>query len=403
MKKVLSFLLITIFLLSALSTVTFAAAPQTSDFVAGTGFFVYEGSTKKDRDIPTLTQITDGVQVSHGGWYASGADYGGIISAQKVDLNGFEITVKFNNIPTYSGDDCWIAFDFLAAQRGFYTDNFDVATGNKGMMNLIRYGNGGFQAMDGLTSFSGKKTVSNDLFKFKTGDVVTLTVNRTAVGDYTYTFKKEGVADPVVIDYDYPMDELFSDGKAYFSLAASSKKSVADDFVYTITNVKNGTAMTAADRAAIEAAKRGADAAATLAEANARITSANNTVQKAITRAQACGSDEALAKANKGAAKVAEAKTTVESGTFTLDNIKELCTEATNLAKAANNLSKEAENAATDTESETESQAVTEAQTQATDTADEGGFPGWAIALIVGGAVVIVAVVVILVVVRKKK
>ena len=411
MKKILAFLIVTVMLLASLP-LAISAAPLASDFVPGSGFYVY-GPTfvKGEKDVPTITQTSDGVTVTHGGYYWEGKDYGGIFSAQKVDLNGFEVTVRLDKVHT--SDDCWFAFDFLAAQRGFYTDKFNVETGNQGMLNLIRQDRGTFSAMDGLTSFSSKKTVTNDLFKFKAGDVVTLTVNRVDYGNYTYTFKKAGVADPVVIDYEYPMDDLFRDGKAYFSLSASSKTSVADDFIYTIVDVKNGTPMTPTERAAIDVAKFAKDSAAIIQEANGRVNNAKITVEKSVARAQATGDIDAIAKANEAAAKLTAAKTRVDSGTFSITEIRTLCTEATQLAYDANKLSAAAEKAAedatdTDTEAQTEAKteaetkAQTEAQTKAPVADKDGGFPGWAIALIIGG-VAVVAVVVILVVVRKKK
>ena len=399
MKKLLSFLLISVFLLSAFSTAAFAAAPQTSDFVPGTGYVI--GSV---RNVPTISQESDGVKVMFGGYYAAGADIGGAITAQKVDLNGFEVTVRLDKVHTSS--DCWYAFDFLIAQRGFYTDKFNPDTGNQGMLNLIRQDRGTFTPFEGLTSFSAKTAVTNNFFKFQNGDVVTLTVNRTPIGNYTYTFKKAGVTDPVKIDYEFPMDELFPDGKAYFGLFASSQTSAADDFIFTITDMKNGAPLTPTDREAIEAAKQNANADAVQTEVNARINTAQGTIDKAIARATACGSQEALAKANAAATKLGEAKTAVESGNYTLDNIKAICSAALELANEANKLSKDAEKAAAaETETETQTEAattpVTEAVTDAVQT-EEGGFPVWAIALIAGGAVVIVAVVV-LVVIRKKK
>lgn len=403
MKKLLSFLLISVFLLSAFSTAAFAAAPQASDFVPATGYIV--GGV---RNVPTISQESDGVKVMFGGYYSAGADIGGAISAQKVDLNGFEVTVRLDQVHT-SGD-CWYAFDFLVAQRGFYTDNFNPETGNQGMINLLRPNDAhsSFTPFEGITSFSAKTAVKNDFFKFKNGDVVTLTVNRTPVGNYTYTFKKAGVADPVKIDYEFPMDELFPDGKAYFGLFASSNGSAADAFVYTITDMKNGAPLTPTDREAIENAKQNADADAVLTEVNARINTAQGTIDKAIARATACGSQEALAKANAAATKLGEAKTAVESGSYTLDNIKAICSAALDLANEANKLSKDAEKAAaaeTETETETQTETATTPVTEVvTDDAQakDGGFPVWAIALIAGGAVVIVAVVV-LVVIRKKK
>lgn len=408
MKKLLSFSMMVMLLLSTFSVASFAAKPSPIDFVAGTGFYLYDaqGQKTETKDVPEITAVSDGVQVKHGGYYAGGADCGGVITGEKINLNGFKVTVRLDHVPTYDNDDTWFAFDFLAAKRGFYVDNFNPeGGGNTGILNLIRPNKGTLQAM-GSDSWTQEGSFTNDVYKFATGDVVTLTVNRTALGGYTFTLEKTGISAPVDVGYEFPVDDIFPDGKAYFSLIASSKKSVADDFVYTITDMVDGTEMTEAERAAIDEAKLEQDADAKREQANGRIELAEKAVTQAKSRAEACGSDGAMTKVNEAQAKVDQAKAAVESGEYTLQQIKDLCSEVTKLVSDANTLCKAAEDAAEKqtTEIETEkTEEQSEAESEAPSDDKKDGFPVWAIALIAGGAVVVVAVVVILTVLRKKK
>ena len=129
MKKFLSIALAAVLLVTALSVMAFAAAPKAADFKANNGFFIYEGKANKTevQDVPTVSDSENGVKVVHGGYYSSGDNCGGVVSVEKYDLDGFEATVVFEKAPEVSVEtDCWVAFDFLAAPRAFYTNNLNV-------------------------------------------------------------------------------------------------------------------------------------------------------------------------------------------------------------------------------------------------------------------------------------
>lgn len=139
MKKFLSLALATVAVFATASIAAYAEAPKAADFKANNGFFIYEGKENKTdvQDPADLSDTDKGLKIVHGGYYSSGENCGGVVSNEKYDLNGFEATVYFEKAPEVTTDtDCWVAMDFLAAPRAFYTGDFNVETGNQGMLDL---------------------------------------------------------------------------------------------------------------------------------------------------------------------------------------------------------------------------------------------------------------------------
>ena len=131
MKKFLSFALVAVMLFASISLIASAEAPKADEFIANNGFFIYEGKSNKTdvQDPATLKDTDKGLRVVHGGYYSSGDNCGGVVSAEKYDLNGFEATVYFEKAPEVeTTTDCWVAMDFLAAPRAFFTNNFKEDT-----------------------------------------------------------------------------------------------------------------------------------------------------------------------------------------------------------------------------------------------------------------------------------
>lgn len=406
MKKFLSLALATVAVFATASIAAYAEAPKAADFKANNGFFIYEGKENKTdvQDPADLSDTDKGLKIVHGGYYSSGENCGGVVSNEKYDLNGFEATVYFEKAPEVTTDtDCWVAMDFLAAPRAFYTNNFNVETGNQGMLDLIRFGKPYIEVYEGITGFSGVynsqgvDASTNDMFSIKNDTTLTVKIARNEDGTYKMTYAREGFED-FELPYAFPMNDVFPDGKAYFSVIASCEIAPADGWTYYITDVKNGTEMTEEEIAAIAKAKEEAALAAKVEDANKEVTAAEGKATEAMEKAEAAGSDDAKAKAQEALDAIAAAKAAVEEGNF--DEAYAQSELARDYAKEANDLSKKATKGA---DGETTDNPKAE-NTDNTDNNDQKveskGNSTWIIILI---AVVVVVVIVVIVVATKKK
>lgn len=231
-------------------------------FVAGNGYHIISDDGEKiadnspvtvtDIEIVTGTSLIIGVadgkpiyqesntkqnavQVSHGGYYQDGKNWGGVALKDAYKLDGLSVTVKFDEVPKVdSGKDCWICIDFLNKPQLFQVGD---VPGNPGFMNLIRFGKPGLELYDGMTKFQGLTGLEYDssMFAIKSGDVVTVSAKLDgdyyaftfANGDKTYTYKYESS----------DFTKIFTDGKAHVAVSASCKGSQKDAFKYTITDI----------------------------------------------------------------------------------------------------------------------------------------------------------------------
>lgn len=406
MKKFLSLALATVAVFATASIAAYAEAPKAADFKANNGFFIYEGKENKTdvQDPADLSDTDKGLKIVHGGYYSSGENCGGVVSNEKYDLNGFEATVYFEKAPEVTTDtDCWVAMDFLAAPRAFYTGDFNVETGNQGMLDLIRFGKPYIEVYEGITGFSqvynsqGVDASTNEMFSIKNDTTLTVKIARNEDGTYKMTYAREGFED-FELPYAFPMNDVFPDGKAYFSVIASCEIAPADGWTYYITDVKNGTEMTEEEIAAIAKAKEEAELAAKVEDANKEVTAAEGKATEAMEKAEAAGSDDAKAKAQEALDAIAAAKAAVEEKNF--DEAYAQSELARDYAKEANDLSKEATKGA---DGETTDNLKAE-NTDNTDNNDQKveskGNSTWIIILI---AVVVVVVIVVIVVATKKK
>ena len=405
MKKFLSLALATVAVFATASIAAYAEAPKAADFKANNGFFIYEGKENKTdvQDPADLSDTDKGLKIVHGGYYSSGENCGGVVSNEKYDLNGFEATVYFEKAPEVTTDtDCWVAMDFLAAPRAFYTGDFNVETGNQGVEDLIRFGKPYLEIYDGITGFSqvynsqGVDASTNDMFSIKNDTTLTVKMARNDNGSYTMTFAREGFED-FVVPYELPMQDVFPDGKAHFSVIASCEIAPADGWTYYITDVKNGTAMTEEEIAAIAKAKEEAERAAKVEDANKEVTAAEGKATEAMEKAEAAGSEDAKAKAQEALDAIAAAKAAVEEGNF--DEAYAQSELARDCAKEANDLSKEAAKAS-DGEKAEDDKKDNENTENNDQKVESKGNSTWIIILI---AVVVVVVIVVIVVATKKK
>ena len=406
MKKFLSLALATVAVFATASIAAYAEAPKAADFKANNGFFIYEGKENKTdvQDPADLSDTDKGLKIVHGGYYSSGENCGGVVSNEKYDLNGFEATVYFEKAPEVTTDtDCWVAMDFLAAPRAFYTGDFNLETGNQGVEDLIRFGKPYLEIYDGITGFSqvynsqSVDAATNEMFAIKSGITLTVKMARNDNGSYTMTFAREGFED-FVVPYELPMQDVFPDGKAHFSVIASCEIAPADGWTYYITDVKNGTEMTEEEIAAIAKAKEEAELAAKVEDANKEVTAAEGKATEAMEKAEAAGSDDAKAKAQEALDAIAAAKAAVEEKNF--DEAYTQSELARDYAKEANDLSKEATKDAAGENTDDLKTENTENTENNDQKVESKGNSTWIIILI---AVVVVVVIVVIVVATKKK
>lgn len=205
--------------------ITIAAVMPTSasssKWTAGNGYLV------DDKNSPvTVTETDKGIEVSHGGYYTNGQNWGGVVYNEKVELDGFSVEISIDELPD-TGTDTWFSVDFLQKPQLFQVGDF---ASNKGIVNLVRFLGGKFENY-GPSAWANAGTDANDAFKLEEGGKLTVSVAKKG-GKYYLTVN--GVESAT----GYDLTGIADDGKAYLVISASMKDSNADNgFVYTITKL----------------------------------------------------------------------------------------------------------------------------------------------------------------------
>ncbi len=278
MKKFLSICLAALMISSMVSVAAFAAA---ADWTSGNGFHIIEvaddGSrVEVEKNSPvTVTDNADGtIHVTHGGYYQSGDNWGGVSSNDTYNLNGLKVDVTFEEIPEATAStDCWMAVDFLKNCGPFYAAAANVAD-NPGFMSLVRFSQPAVSFHNGVDSFAALFNSSNilednSMFAIGAGDTLTVSVKMADTGYYEVTYTKNGESSYTItpgVDIEVvnakALAELFADGKAHVTVMASCLGSQPDGFKYNV-KVTDGTEFTAADieanAAALAASQKEAD------------------------------------------------------------------------------------------------------------------------------------------------
>lgn len=401
MKKFLSIAMVAVMIFAAISVVAYAEAPKAADYVANNGYLI-DGANAP----AVFADTAKGLQVINGGEYVSGDNCGGVVSTVKYDLNGFEAVINFEKAPEVTAStNCWVATDFLVAPRGFHTGKFNAEDGgNQGIMNLIRFGKPYFEAFDGVNSFSKLGDTSkldatvNSMFYITSGTTLTVKVNRTETGLYALTYARDGYEDLTVWEYD--VADVFPDGKAHFAVITNCGGTANDAWTYYISDIKNGTEMTAEEIEAIAAAKAAAELAAKTEAANEKIANAEEKIAEITELVETSADDTAISKLEEANAAVEEAKAAVEAAEF--DGIDDILNTIDDLVFEAKDAAKNAapkEEAKDDTSKDNAGNEATENKGNDVAAEDDAGFP-WVIVIV---AVVVVAAVVVVVVAKKKK
>ncbi len=240
-------------ILSAALITTAAVLPASASsdkWVAGNGFLI-DGKNSP----VTVTETDKGIQVSHGGYYVNGIDWGGVAYNEKIVLDGFSVEMTIDKLPN-TDDDCWISVDFLQKPELFQVGS-PLGNDNQGIVNLLRWKTSTLQNF-GPVNFAGIGNDTNDALAIKEGDTLTVQVNKK---DGNYVLTMNGVES----EYSYDLTGIADDGKAYLVIGASMKDSPADGFQYTITKINGNPTVETATEAGNETAAATSDAGAALA------------------------------------------------------------------------------------------------------------------------------------------
>ncbi len=411
MKKLLTFALVAVVLCASL--IAFAEVPKVEDVIPGNGFYLVtraEGSETNEKSAApspvTVVDTDEGLKVSHGGYYESEANWGGIAFNKEYDLNGLEITILFEKMPEYNETtDGWFAVDFLKAPTSFSVSNLNVEEGgNQGIEQLIIFPKPCVNLYIAISEFArvynseADEAQINEMFAFEEGSLLKVKVTRTKTGEYqlTYSNGKRIWTAP----YEYDLNEIFPEGKAYPVIMGSCFNSQENGFVYYITDITNGEPLTEEEIAAIAEARAGAEVGAKIEVATKEIEAAVSKVEDIAEKAKEAG-ETAIAKAAEAKAALDAAKEALEAQDF--DTVSAKISEALDLVKETKDTIKAAAKAEKEETKADENKAEENKTEEKKDTAAPaatGSFP-WIWVII--AAVVVCAVVIILVASKKKK
>ncbi len=405
MKKFLSLALVAVMLVACVAIAAVAEAPKAEEFTANNGFYIFDGKANNTgvQDPPEMADTEKGLQIVHGGYYQSGDNCGGVVSTGTYNLDGFEATIFFETAPEVTpATDCWVAVDFLAEARPFFTGNFILTNGgNQGILDLIRFGHPYLEVYEGISNFGqpfnsqDADPADNAVFSIVSGTTLTVKLARNENNNYVMTFSQEGCKD-FTVPYEFPMSDVFPEGKAHFSVIASCEIAPEDGWTYYITDIKDGAEMPE------EMKKENLDRlaaiayAANLEEAEKIIASAEEKIKEAVERIADSGVEDAIARGEEGLKAIEDAKAAMEAGDF--DAVKALVDEAENAAVEAKQFAKNVEDAVEDAVEGAED-TVKDAAENVEQAAASAGFPIWLIIVI---AVVIIAIVAVILATKKK-
>lgn len=211
--------------LMVILTVIPVAAYGVGDWTAGNGFLINDKNSKV-----VVEETEKGIQVTEGGYYVDGKNWSGVVSNEKYKLDGFTMEIYFDKVPVVTEtDDCWISIGFPATEKRLFQVG-DIPS-NPGYSNLIRYGRGDYETYENVSSFAKVGSVIDDTFKLVSGDTLKVEVKKNG---NNYEFYMNGIKSGVdLANY----GDIYKDGTAYVTLAASLKDSAEDAYTYTIVSI----------------------------------------------------------------------------------------------------------------------------------------------------------------------
>ncbi len=246
MKKFLSCCLVAVMLVSV-----FAVSASALSWTAGEGFIAFEGVSYSEKTEigPSPVVYTDNgnsVDVKQGGYYDGANINAGVMTNEKVGLDGLEVTVDFKKAPIATND-CWFAIHLMQKPELFNTGKMAE---NMGYVNLIRFGDPKLEMYTETFGGVGSSEIgaNDNMFAIKTGDKLTLKV-RYEYGQYVMTYDHNGKI------YEVPADKTLShsenafaeDGMAHV-VVTGSLLGADNDWEYTVT-VKEGVGISEEQKA----------------------------------------------------------------------------------------------------------------------------------------------------------
>ncbi len=205
-----------------------------ANWIAGNGFNLVDAEkavVAENSPVTIVEKSETVVDVTHGGYYQNGVNWGGVASGKAYPLENLTVRVTYTKVPAVDDKtDCWMYIGALAKPQMFQTG--DVA-GNPGYMNLIRFGTKKLEIYEGETAFKNLETVSAapELFGVKTGDCLTVQFIKNDAGLYQIKYTKDALTYTTEKTFDF--DKLLG-GKAYVVVSASRIASEKDAFAYTV-------------------------------------------------------------------------------------------------------------------------------------------------------------------------
>lgn len=231
MKKIIA---VASSVLLAAATAIAVCAADTTNWIAGNGYNVVDAEKQvvSENSPVTIDEKSETVvEVSHGGYYQNGENWGGVASKNEFDLENLAIRVTYTQVPeVYETTDCWMYVGVLSKPEMFKVG--DIPS-NPGYVNLIRFGGRRIEIYDGIEAWKNVATVSDcpELFEIKTGDVLNVMFIKDSEGLYHVRYVKG--------DYTYTTEAAFDfdkalGGKGHVVVSASRIESEKDAFKYTV-------------------------------------------------------------------------------------------------------------------------------------------------------------------------
>lgn len=219
--------------LTVVNSVVPASATTTEYWSVGNGYNIIETDktqskanspvTKKDE---TKTKLT----VSHGGYYQNKDNWGGVASKETYKVDGLQIEVKFEQMPTST--DCWAYIGVLKNPT-----IFDASSGsNPGYVNLIRYADGNMTVHSTGGNFNTIANVggTEEFFKITAGDTLRVCFDKNTSGKYDVTYIKNDSDVLKVVNNELDLETALDGEKGYVVVSASCLGSQKDAFKYTV-------------------------------------------------------------------------------------------------------------------------------------------------------------------------
>lgn len=232
------FVVILTFMVTAIPAVAYGI----SDWVLGSA------STEPDFTM-SMAETPDGLQVtSKAFWTGENGEWSGVITSDKVQLDGFSIEIRFDKVPVVPDTgEAWLCFGFNNIQNAFVIS--EDASDNTGCANLVRYDGSAdgilptWESMcfeDGVWSTRISGPTDTLTAPIVDGTTLTFKAEKAVEGGYKFTLGSVTASDTFIA-----LDDIFPDGKAYFYLRTfrDVEDSYPRDIQYTILSINGEQAI----------------------------------------------------------------------------------------------------------------------------------------------------------------